>query len=186
MSSQCMCMLSKITQMTPKTQLQIWKYVKCFFPSVTLLPHAPFHMTKPVLIPPCLYIIQLFTNFIRKRNSIMSGVLVKKVHWDDTTKNAAWSKVGRAVIFLNWSMKQILWRDLLITALSDFVCWNVLFPIVNCFSRAIIKRIEQQLVCFSSTLIYREIVRFGNISSHLFGTTIKYYTNSNVVHTHLV
>lgn len=181
-----MCMLSKITQMTPKTQLQIWKYVKCVFSSVQLLPHAPFHMTKPVLIPPCLYIIQLFTTFIRKRNSIMSGVLVKKVHWDDTTKNAAWSKVGRAVIFLNWSMKQILWRDLLITALSDFVCWNVLFSIVNCFSRAVIKRIEQQLVCFSSTLIYREIVRFGNISSHLFGTTIKYYTNSNVVHTHLV
>lgn len=172
MSSQCMCMLSKITQMTSKTQLQIWKYVKCVFSSVQLLPHAPFHMTKPVLIPPCLYIIQLFTTFIRKRNSIMSGVLVKKVHWDDTTKNAAWSKVGRAVIFLNWSMKQILWRDLLITALSDFVCWNVLFLIVNWFSRAVIKRLEQQLVCFSSTSIYREKMRFGNISSHFFGIIV--------------
>lgn len=74
--------------------------------------------------------------------------------------------------FLNWSVKQILWRDLLITALSDFVCWNVLFPIVNCFSRAVIKRLEQQLVCFSSTSIYREIARFGNISSPFFGIIV--------------
>lgn len=114
-----------------------------------------------------------FYHLHKKKKFHNEWCVVKKVHWDDTTKNAAWSKVGRAVIFLNWSMKQILWRDLLITALSDFVCWNVLFPIVNCFSRAVIKKIEQQLVCFSSTLIYREIVRFGNISSHLFGTTIQ-------------
>lgn len=124
-----MCMLSKITQMTPKTQLQIWKYVKCVFSNVQLLPHAPVHMTKPVLIPPCLYIIQLFTTFIRKRNSIMSGVLVKKVHWDDTTKNAAWSKVGRAVIF-----KLIYETDFMKGSLDNCTEWFCLLKcsISNC------------------------------------------------------
>lgn len=186
MSSQCMCMLSKITQMTPKTQLQIWKYVKCVFFQCHITATCPVSYDKTSFNSTLFIYYTAFYQLHKKKKFHDEWCVGEKSTLRWYNKKCSMKQSWTSCYFLNWSMKQILWRDLLITALSDFVCWNVLFPIVNFFSRAVIKRIEQQLVCFSSTSIYREIVRFGNISSHLFGTTIKYYTNSNVVHTHLV